>query len=121
MLDLVDHGVGLFEQPVEIPWRDVIACYADTEGDRPSVQLHRFEQATLQLLNIDLCRGGPHPRQEQGELVAAQAARYVADPDMVAHCGSDRLKELVAHLMTHGIVDFLEAVEIDEHRGEGAC
>ncbi len=54
-------------------------------------------------------------RQQGGELVAADPEQRVAAAQGAAERGGDRAEDLVAVLMAVGVVDALEAVEIDDH------
>ena len=55
--------------------------------------------------------------QNQGELVAAEARDDVAGPHAGLQARRDLLQQFVAHVMAEGVVNVLEAVEIEEqHR-----
>ena len=54
---------------------------------------------------------------QHDELVAAEAADRVGLAQDVADPGRDDAQQLVADRMAEGVVDALEAVEVDEHRG----
>ena len=57
-------------------------------------------------------------REEEDELVAADARDGVAGPDAAAQARSDLPEDLVADAMAHRVVHGLEAVEVEEEDGE---
>jgi hypothetical protein len=61
--------------------------------------------------------GLAHPREDDGELVAAEACHRVGSPGAAAQPFRHCLQQLVAHRMAEGIVHGFEMIEIEaEHR-----
>jgi hypothetical protein len=57
----------------------------------------------------------PHPREQDGELVAAETGDRVAFPDDVPEPPCQLDQQEVARLVPERVVDLLEAVEVEEH------
>ena len=57
-------------------------------------------------------------RQEQHEVVAARARHCVDDAHRLAQTLADRAQQLIAGLLTEGVVDVSEAIEIEPYEGE---
>jgi len=57
--------------------------------------------------------------QDDYEFIPSQAANHIVGPHLVLHALSDNLQDSVSRGMSEGIVEMLEAVEIDEKDGEG--
>jgi len=53
------------------------------------------------------------------ELVAAQSGQERARPDRGSEPGADQAEEVVADVVTEGVVDLLELVEVDQPAGPG--
>ena len=63
---------------------------------------------------------GEGVRQQDGELVAAEAGEHVAGRERGGCPQGDLLQQHVAHLVAERVVDVLEAVEVADHdRGAG--
>ena len=68
-------------------------------------------------------RGAPDVGQiphEQGELVATEARQRVAVAQQRLETLGDRHQELVSHGVAQGVVDGLEAIDVEEHDREAA-
>ena len=59
--------------------------------------------------------GGRNAGQDDDELITAQAGDEISFAGHCAESGSDFAQQLVTNLMPQGIVDGLEAVQVDEH------
>jgi hypothetical protein len=66
-------------------------------------------------------RGLVAGRQHDGELVAAQARQRVVGAQQLGEPRPDLLQDLVAGVMAQGVVEFLEAVEVDQQERELAA
>jgi hypothetical protein len=92
----------------------------DGDGDRVPGQADRLAQPLQQPVGDP-----PHPcvvrgAQQDGELVAAQAGDAVAGAHARGEPAGDGDEQLVAGRVAEGVVDRLEAVEVDEqHRRRG--
>src|SRR5690606_14561991 len=66
----------------------------------------------------DLARGGlvPDGRQQHRELVAAEPRDEVAGADAVGEAVRDELEEPVPDRVPEGVVDLLEAVQVEEEQ-----
>ena len=77
----------------------------------------RFAQHVVQPFGHELGTGSQrHTLGQHDELVAAETADGVAVADDAVEAGRNRLEELVADLVAHGVVDRLEIVQVDEQR-----
>jgi hypothetical protein len=72
--------------------------------DRHAFGLHRRQQAGVEFL------------QDDDELVAAQTRHGIAFADAGFHARRDLDQELVADIMTQGVVEGLEVVEVEQHQ-----
>ena len=116
------HGdVGVLEQGRRVVRIVGKHAHADAAGDEQLVAVDRDRagQRVDQLL-----RAGrhllhvAHRAHQHGELVAAQAGDDVALAQARAEALGDLLQQHVAGLVPEGVVDVLEAVEVDEQRRE---
>ncbi len=64
----------------------------------------------------DAAAGG---RQDQQELVAAEARQHIAGPQHIAQAAGRLLQHPVADIVAEAVVDLLEAVEVEIKQGEG--
>ena len=60
-------------------------------------------------------------RQDHRELVAAQTGEHIGLPQARAQLVGDLDEQLVAGVVTQGVVDRLEAVEVEDEQRAGAC
>ena len=90
---------------------------ADVEGH--ALALHGRFQSLLQAPG-KLCHRtiGMHRGQEDGKLVAAQAGDHVGSAQRRLEAFGDLLQHQVADVMAEGVVDFLEPVEVENHKGK---
>jgi hypothetical protein len=56
--------------------------------------------------------------QDQPELVTAETGHRVLGPHAFAQPAGDDLQQLVSGVVTEGVVDLLEAIEVDEREGD---
>ena len=66
------------------------------------------------------CRGlqGVRATQEDGELVAAEARHQITVTDDLANTGADLAQQRVPGVVSEGVVDLLEMVEVDQEQGQ---
>jgi len=55
---------------------------------------------------------------EDSELVTAEAGDDVGVAEHALKTGADLLEEHIADVVAEGVVDLLEAIEIDQHHGD---
>ena len=121
LLGAVHRGVGVLHQRLRVP--AVLRVEADADAGRHEQLLVLLQEGLAQRVE-HLVRhlGRVHRRgdvgQQQRELVAAQPRHRVAFPQAAAqplrHVGD----QAVAHGVAQGIVDDLEAVEVQEQHGQ---
>src|SRR5665811_2598820 len=92
----------------------------DARGDGHLVvaEHHRFGDALLEPFD-----DGEHslllePVEQHRELVTAEPRCRVDAAQVAVQALTDRLEQLVAHQVTEGVVDQLEAVQVEEHHRE---
>ena len=83
---------------------------ADDEG-RGEDLVDALHQALEVLTRVDA-------RQQQHEVVDADVRHHVVGAHVLVQALADGAQELVAGLLTEGVVDVLEAVEVEPHEGE---
>ena len=59
------------------------------------------------------------PRQDRGELLAAQPADDAAGLEPLRHHAGKELQHAVAEAVSEGVVDLLEVVEVEHEHGKG--
>ncbi len=122
LLGLVHRGVGVAHERRAVDARAVGEGEADrrahvqlvgAEGDR---LLKRLAEPVAERDGVVV---GVEVGAQHGELVAAEARDQVVLPDPSLQSPRDRLQQLVAERVPEGVVDELEAVEVEEeHRGQ---
>ena len=60
-------------------------------------------------------------RQQHGELIAADPCQRVAIADAALKAPPHELQRDIAHLVPEGVIDRLEAVEVQHEHGEHWC
>ena len=60
---------------------------------------------------------GVGPRQQNGELIAAQPRHHVGDLQPLAESRPDLSQQDVAHLVTKAVVDLFEVVDVEQQEG----
>ena len=76
--------------------------------------LELAQQAARDALRV----AGVGDRDDETELVAAETRDRVARPERQLQAARDLDEEAVALLVAEGVVDLLEAVEVEQHHGE---
>ncbi len=85
-------------------------------ADREGAELLVSQQHVLQT-QPDRAPGlGLGGLQQQGELVAAEAKRLIRAADAVGQQLGEAAQHQIAHRVTPGVVDLLEAVEIQQYQ-----
>ena len=123
-LHVVHRDVGVLEQRVGILAVGGIERYADAGGgaDLVAGDIQRPPQLLDYLLGND--RGVLGLRQlgqQDGELVPAHAGQRVAAAQTGLQARGHALEQLVALGMAEGVVDQLEAIEVDEQQRDQAA
>ena len=117
----IHRTVGLIENAVDIGMRgdDRNAC-GGARGDAAATEheaqaIDRVFQRSRLGTRVSLTE---IPQQHR-ELVAAEAADHVGGTYLVRYRGNDRLQHLVAGRVPEGIVDRLEAVDVEHDQRAG--
>ncbi len=125
VLGLVHGRIGVSEQLAHVRAIARKDAHADTHrrDQRPTVDDHRIQQRF-----VDATRGFEHllrgldVLQHDDEFVAAHAHDHVLGAHRRADTLRDGLQQLVARLVSPGVVDMLEAIEIQkQHREHLSC
>src|SRR6185312_15912599 len=58
------------------------------------------------------------PGKQRDEFLAAVTPKKVSGAQSLACCPSDSLEDLITHLVSGGIIDQLEAVDVEQHHRE---
>jgi hypothetical protein len=119
------HGdVGVFHQRLLV--LRVGRIHADADARRHPALLPQHDDR-LHGRGEELARGDGdllrirHLLQEHHEFVAAQARDDIARAQAVLETRAHFLQQLVSRFVPQGVVDDLEAVEVDEHHGKAAA
>ncbi len=118
-LGLVHGDVGIADQHVQIGRILREQADADAAGDEQFVARHgeRLLEQGHQLLGHVGGAWTAHVFQQHDEFVAAQARQRIAFAQAGGQLPRHLLEEQVAHMVAEGVVDVLEAVQVDEqHR-----
>ncbi|GAO22120.1 hypothetical protein ALISP_1940 [Alicycliphilus sp. B1] len=93
---------------------------AHGQGERQLVvaHLHGLHGGLLHLGRHALSALGVRARQQQHELVAAQARHGVALAHGALQAPGDLHQQGIAHAVAQRIVDMLEVVQVEEHHGQ---
>ena len=118
LLGVVHRRVGVADQRLGIA--PVVGKHRDADGRRDRELALVGRDRARELLNhllrhLHRIRGAPDFGQHHHELVAPDAADGVADAQLVHQSQRHFAQQQVAYRVAQGIVDGLEAVEVDEH------
>nr|BFE72914.1 hypothetical protein GCM10020092_062150 [Actinoplanes digitatis] len=116
-LALVHRGVRALEQLLDLGAVPRVERDAEAGLD---AQRHAVEDGLADQFGaggLDQVEHGVlgQPGYDQAELVAAEAGHGVAPAQRLREPGSDQPQQLVAGVVAQGVVDLLEAVQVDEH------
>jgi hypothetical protein len=120
ILGLVQRDVGISEQVLE-PARVVHHGDAQARVDRDQVsfELIRIVQRVAHPSRYRLgFRVARDVLEQHGELVASKACEELLAATRRFQTVGDLDQQIVADRMTHGVVDPLEAVQVDEHEAD---
>ena len=119
MLVAIHVGVRHTKQVFE-PTFVVGRRHADGRGDPQTMatDLDRLEECVAQSLRHPVDIAGFEIGAEHGELIAAESPDGVPGADGSLQPSGHHRQDLVADVMSVGVVDRLEAVEVDEERGD---
>ena len=122
-LGLVQRQIGALQQPLRIGaiLRCERAADADGGGEFVFVEVDRGAQGGYQAVG-KRSRLVPavSPGLNHDEFIATEPRHDVIRPRLRAQAIGDRLEQEIAAVMSKGVIDLLEAVEIDEVHGETA-
>jgi hypothetical protein len=118
---LVEGCIGEAHQILAVD--AVVRCDRNTDGDadadRRAADLERLgdgiEDSASERIRV---LRGAQPGLDDREFVAAEAGEGVARPQQLLEPARHELDELVAGRVAVGVVDILEAVEVEEHHRE---
>ena len=94
---------------------------ADTRPDAQARVTHvnRFFKQRRETLRHRRGLEGVRCVKEDGELVTAEARYQVVVTDDLADAGPDLAQQRVSSLVSEGVVDLLEMIQIDQEEGHG--
>jgi len=121
ILRLVHGGVGVAQQLAHVGAVVRIESHPDADRGHERAPVHHHGRAQCA---VDARGGILHPlgtldpAHHDHELIAAHAHHQVIGAHGRAHALRHGLEQLVAALMAAGVVDMLEAIEIEEQYGE---
>ncbi len=104
---LSDASRGVWATPMLAPTRT-----------RGRLQVQWLVEARAQALSERTGAIGVGADQQCGELIAAHAGQEACSLQGPGEADSDLLQHLVADRVAEGVVDLLEAVEVDEQEGD---
>ena len=94
---------------------------AGVDPQQETVDLDVFRERIDQFQRLRARRRHAHPRDHDGELIAAEACDRIAIAQRALQAFANLLQCLIADLMTQRIVDLLEAVQVQDHEGDGGA
>src|SRR5207247_11282669 len=93
------------------------AACLDLESQAPE-RKRRLERTAQPVCDRKRLVRALHPPVEHGELVAAQPGHGIRGGEALDQPLSDLLEEEISTLVPEGVVDLLEAIEVDEQDGQ---
>ena len=98
-----------------------VGCGGDAQAgshlNRHTVELHRAADQVVHAPGALVRRLGRGVRQQDGELVAAQAEQQVAGAQRRSQTFAEPAQQFVAGAVPEPVVDGLEAVEVEQDEG----
>ncbi|MCY1398059.1 hypothetical protein D9M71_130850 [compost metagenome] len=121
-LGVVHRGIGVHQQFVLVGTIAREHGDTDTGGNLQALLAHpEWPRDEIDLVGSDAWRIiGFRQLHQQHELIAAYARQRVLAMEIGAQAQAHFAQQLVAHMVAEGIVDRLEAIQVNKHQGETA-
>ena len=117
----VKHLVSIREQRIEVK-RALLAGKPEARSQANglgTVFHHQPFNGCAQTLGQRCCLSQPGKGQHNDELLTTESATDIAVPNRVSKCVRQRLKYLVAAVMTVGVIDSLKMIDVERNRRYG--